>query len=445
MDEVTLATTPFFHHVMYRSRTFGRINRLKKSPPSFGHRNIINEHHFGFNNMTLRDTCSQLHSPTHPHTLTTRAVLGRNSKYKKKTLLTIPFIFILTTSILLIDHDHHSVNCLDSPVKVQRNKLHQQPKYSNVDKNQANGELASTTNESSVQHHINSAFNRVRRTNSEQVPANFQSRNSQVDQLVKDQDQCPSSRLFQSLLPPEYAGSPAISRRPSMARAHCDCVSDPFGWHFTCFSGSALSANSLNNVNNALPMPNQLHPAFRTPQMVRQQQRVSQQQQGRRVNKRSASQSSYDERMINSSTKLSEDISTTLLNEEASPHEGFGEEHSSSIMSATTGPPRTSNLSLKPSASNNSLIDSLIERNIDEVQHQRELRQNEGNLASSANGNRNSVASQLTFQTIPTLFSVKYVRNSMIEIDCDQAAPNYRAAMFQGKLLYQESSLPLRS
>jgi len=52
-----------------------------------------------------------------------------------------------------------------------------------------------------------------------------------------------------------------------------------------------------------------------------------------------------------------------------------------------------------------------------------------------SNGNLISSASHLAFQTIPILFSIKYVKSSMVEIDCDQAAPNYKAAMFQGKYI----------
>lgn len=63
--------------------------------------------------------------------------------------------------------------------------------------------------------------------------------------------------------------------------------------------------------------------------------------------------------------------------------------------------------------------------------------QDEGeSLANSTTGEfSHKDQAHLTFQTIPVLFSIKYVRNNMIEIDCDQASPNYKPAMLQGKFI----------
>lgn len=284
----------------------------------------------------------------------------------------------------------HLTNCLDSPAKIQRNKQQQHQRqqlqtndHSNSSTYKASSsnfndfDLSSTPNSnnhnnnsrrqysldindtnatnSNYSNHSADKIDRVRRTNSDfQHIQEARVSTNQASQQQQKQQECPSNRLIQSLLPPQYVGSSSTSHRLSVDRSHCECRADLLGWHITCFAGpSPLSEfvggggnggaggstsgigdssqhNRISSSNSNAPMPNQLHPAFRTSQQQQQHQ-----------------------------------------------------------------------------------------------QHHNHHQHNQQVLAAAS--------SDLSFQTIPVLFSVKYLRNNMIEIDCDQEAPNYKAAMFRGK------------
>lgn len=405
---------------------------------------------------------------------------------------------LMFISMLLISHSQ-TTNGLDSPVKIQRNKIQQQQQqFSNSTSNRAANDLDHPDNQleqfnatfslASNPNHKSSS-DRVRRTNSEhyQVAQN-------INQPSSQQPECPSTRLIQSLLPSEYVGSPATSQRPSMARAHCECVPDSFGWHLTCFAGSSQATSGSGGYRDSSlssnVMPNQLHPAFRNSQIARQQQQQQQQQNqansnhlGRRSKRSPARWLGDDSDKLRVSTALrtgDENLSTTSHNnDELSPHEGFGEDASSSLSMSLQQPSlvqgnlqdaaeRTtpaifhkqanhlrsksnltgSNMSAPLDQGASSSLDRIITNNLRQDQYENSVNNNikdfEDSTAneqplrssSSSNGDKFMLAAasnHLTFQTIPVLFSIKYLRNNMIEIDCDQAAPSYKAAMFRGK------------
>src|SRR5207249_2882439 len=55
-------------------------------------------------------------------------------------------------------------------------------------------------------------------------------------------------------------------------------------------------------------------------------------------------------------------------------------------------------------------------------------------LPSPQNSDSNQPVSDYVFYDyLPTAFTIKYVAGRFLEINCDQSAPNFRPAMFQGK------------
>lgn len=260
-----------------------------------------------------------------------------------------------------------------------------------------------------------------------------------------NEPECPSNRLAQSLLPVEYLGSPASSQRPSMSRAYCDCTPDLLGWQLTCFAGAAQSGTGSGSSagSAAAPLPDQLHPAFRGPQIQRMQQQAAVVNRGRPparirraarwMGKLGAGSGSAND----SAEEPDETRSTTS-------HEGFGDDSLASPILTTTRPdartqPAKKLATLKlaqvhhrqqqQSTNSSGYDDSFISLPSSDT-FTTIRRQQQDSEKLSANNNINN---HLMFQTVPVLFSVKYVRNTMIEIDCDQAAPNYKPAMFQGK------------
>lgn len=369
-----------------------------------------------------------------------------------------------------------SVNCLDSPAKIQRNR--QQQQASNNSSSPQVVELSSTGTSYINNNHDSlstittnrTSVERVRRTNSEQQQQQQQPRqvassgSSQQAAGRHEGHECPPSRVYLSLLPPEYSGSPAQTQRPtSMARAHCDCQPDALGWHLTCYPSSSLfpapPAGSSGRAPNPA-MPNQLHPAFRAPQMARHQQQVAA-AASRRNRRWLAPNEDGDDGAINRAG----DLYSSSEAETISPHDGFGEETSgvsatSASAATTTSTPKPNQQAIKLANNNATQFhkrrqqqqqqhqtsdnnDEIILLPGDNVHNYSEIRSNTGNNSSSQSSRQRQEQSDkltfaassnhLTFQTAPTLFSIRYVQNNMIEIDCDQAAPQYKAAMFQGK------------
>lgn len=291
-----------------------------------------------------------------------------------------------------------------------------------------------------------------------------------------DEAECPSSRLAQSLLPAEYAGSPATSQRAGQARAYCDCNADPLGWHLTCFAGSggparaasrqssAGASDAAGQLATAAPLPDQLHPAFRGHQIQRLQLAAavaSRARAGSRLRRAARWMGELSSGSNVNSTSPDDADPEALLNKlpsSTASHDGFGDDAPSLLAPTTTKPklahetqpaparPQSAKKlatikmaqlreSQKPTNST-SQEESFVSLPSSDTftmlkqQHQQQQQQQQDSEKVSANNNINN---HLMFQTVPVLFSVKYVRNTMIEIDCDQATPNYKPAMFQGK------------
>jgi len=367
---------------------------------------------------------------------------------------------ILATSALFAATSQ--VGGLDSPARIQRHKQQSWPSPAGSNyalEQSANGEQQA------------GSPIRVRRTNEPRVRQQ-QQQQQPAGSRARQAEECPQGRLLNSLLPPEYLGSPALSQRQQ--RAYCDCTADLFGWHLTCFAGSAAAleerqalASAANSRNQALP--NQLHPAFRAPQLQRQQQQQQQQAAAaanlvRRIQRRSPARWMGDEptdaaRNLTNPENDAEDSSSHPIS--LANHEGFGEELTTlAPPPTTTTATSSSSIKLAPSSRHSkrkspkrvSPPQSFNESNIDDsfismpssasftlmqLQRQDQGERSAKLLQSSSSANNNP---NLMFQTVPVLFSVKYLRNNMIEIDCDQAAPNYKPAMFQGKWKLDNSS-----
>lgn len=328
------------------------------------------------------------------------------SKNISQKLATLLLLASLSISILIITQ----VTCLDSPVKVQRYKQQfrqtsEKPKHvlasnstGNLDQQEAvmnaRSEWLNITTSTSAAN-LTDHNQRVKRTNN-----NDRLRSSQRRTV----DECPTSRLINQLLPGSYIGSPASNQRQQQSRAYCDCQSDLFGWHLTCFAGSQQQQHQ--DAAQTGELPNQLHPAFRGPQLQRQAQQAA--SALRRVH-RSPS------RWMGDNNERVSNASEHLFN--LASHEGFGEDDSRVVGNNSD----EDQLAALPSSNSFTLM------KLDE--------QESSNDKSTSNNNNNN---NIMFQTVPVLFSVKYLRNNMIEIDCDQAAPNYKPAMFQGKSLIGE-------
>lgn len=292
-----------------------------------------------------------------------------------------------------------------------------------------------------------------------------------------DEPECPSTRLAQSLLPAEYAGSPATSGRVGQSRSYCECTADLLGWHLTCFAGSAgqskavgrqaaASPSDASQVGGVAPLPDQLHPAFRGHQIQRIQQAAAVANRARPAARIRRAARWMGELMTgvglnSSSTSLDvlEVEPESLLSKlpvSSTSHEGFGDD-AATLAALTTTRPRSdlesadaparpqsakklASLKLAQLRENRKATNSTSQDEgfvslpssdtFTTLKQQQQQHQQDNEKVSAANNNINN---HLMFQTVPVLFSVKYVRNNMIEIDCDQAAPNYKPAMFQGK------------
>lgn len=428
------------------------------------------------------------------------ASLGHRTHKRFEYIQELKVLLFVILSLITIFAHINNVRCLDSPVKVQRSKqqnkqqLRQQPflgSKESVPQSLPNLEFVEDSSSSSSSSLNDSAklnvtttttaarYGRARRTDE-------RSHNIKQQQQHQDTEQCPSNKLSQSLLPPEYIGSPATSQRQHLSRAYCDCTVDLYGWHLTCFAGSASQQRA---TNIGLNLPNQLHPAFRAPQLQRQQQQAAAAAtanlpNGRRIHRRSTSATGSrwmgDPSLENSSPDLTDkknggdNIELADSNSNFSSHEGFGEEVSSATPSTnhqaaansattttTTNSATTAKLKVRkinsrsnfskptpeeatnvsPANSEDGLMSLASSNSFALLQLQENSEQQQKVAARSAQQqqqekpiiNHSSSSSHITFQTIPVLFSVKYIRNNMIEIDCDQAAPHYKPAMFQGK------------
>lgn len=410
------------------------------------------------------------------------------------SLITIVISILFTGLLLTVE----PTAGLDSPVKVQRFKVQQlaSASGSNSSLNVAptialnksfNQEIRDSSSLQLAQNSTNQAskVDRVRRTNQ---PTSL----SQNNHTAQPQgNECPPTKLIQSLLPAEYQQQQQQSTNNNLQRAHCDCVRDLHGWFVTCYAGSA---NRNNLAASAALLPNQLHPAFRGPQLQRQQQ-----QQAAAAAATNGVNGGAQRRVHRAARWMGDDVEETPANnlarssdqnvvshqpgsfqEDSSSvsHEGFGDEPTtvsgpqaeaaadSRHQRKAIGSPRSqtaaaaaANLSsptdvddsfvLSPSSNSFTLLQPTQQQ---QQQHgQENLEQNYRATTSNNNNNNNTNSSrsekmimmqhasnnnnnhQLMFQTVPILFSVKYIRNTIIEIDCDQAAPQYKPAMFQGK------------
>lgn len=415
--------------------------------------------------------------------------LARRRRTTSSSLLSLPSVtrfsfftsLLLTVAIIAYHYDHHyAVDCLDSPVRIQRNKQ-QQPKHiiaNNITvselstrQNIARVESSSTFGATSSEQ-LDGGYpqfpreNRVRRTNEI---------SGQVSRRPTTTIECPSKRLMQSLLPPEYVGSPAMQAGQRQSRGSCDCELDPdqSGWRITCAAGdeSTLLLMNSNADGRQIRLPNQLHPAFRGPQMKRhkQQQQVSNVPAAMGVNRRvNRSPTRWmGEDLVppsgHSSSSSSGSTAAEPSGSDVSVHEGFGEETNAQttprpgIRSRTMSNNSSSNdgfnqaasadsdsiLSL-PSSASFSMVMQGEHNNNNNRSHSSEDKESPRSAAASDNNEKlinqnnhnsnNNNDHHLMYETVPVLFSVKYTRTkNMIEIDCDKAAPNYKAAMFQGK------------
>lgn len=390
------------------------------------------------------------------------------SKWKSRWLVT-------TWGLLLIGLIASSIDAvkLDSPAKIQRHKslasLKQEPKNTHQEPGSRasrasnvppplSGAVTGGTNELAQ-------LERVRRTNDSGPKSSQTGANS----TRPTTGECPPGRLLQGLLPVEYLRGP-------QRRAYCDCKPGSHGWQVTCHSETAASGRHQATHDTLLigdPLPNQLHPAFRAPQIQRQQQQAAAAAAAAAgASSSTHSHSSSDQppvvrQLVRRSPLRWEPAETSPSPEQtpksattdsafsssASAHEGFGDDLPSSpgpaegIMSgagasshdaivsqpssasyAMAPPPgqqQASSLSAdSPAASNRRLMSESI------------TQASSTSNSSILNNSHNQHQQHLSFQPAgPVLFSVKYVRNIMIEIDCDQAEPQYKPAMFQGKSL----------
>lgn len=284
-----------------------------------------------------------------------------------------------------------SVRCLDSFVKLHRNKIRQQG-------------LTNTTTDFEPKHDEANDLATNKRN------GNF---NQDEEKLSKRQipNECPTLKQRLSLVRPEANGG--------HKRAYCDCSPDLQGWHLTCFSNltslniyKPVNIESLplsqSNTHLAEPLPNQLHPAFRSPQLQRQQH----------AGREGANQ------LVKRSPTMGQDSDIVNIDEE--DLEGF---ESSATREAQPSKelPRDNN-QVAHGHNRKHSNGKLLRRNSINIRKTQQL------PSSLSVGEDNSGdAAGSNFQNIPTLFSIKYIKNTMIEIDCDQASPLYKAAMFQGK------------
>lgn len=319
--------------------------------------------------------------------------------------------------VALVGSSGQRAHCLDSPAKIQRQKqLQSQPAARQDSSEQQNAGPAPSS----------PRIERVVRTN-ERPRAGASSFNSDSDAPA-----CPPSRLVSALLPADYSGSPAASPRPQQGRAYCDCVEDApnAGWHLTCYVGSALAGGAsaaASQLDAGASLPDQLHPAFVGAQLQRRQQQAAAGSSRRRLG-RAASAASDDERQESAADQT---------------HQGFDDEASdSAALSRRDG---SSALALGPNQrrpphnrANGTAVRHTSDHN--KPKEPQELADNHADSSdrspeyqAAAKLNHQTNSDHLTFQTVPILFSIKYVKNNIIEIDCDQSSPKYKPAMLQGE------------
>lgn len=405
---------PYKHHHHHHSIIRQNINTQSKSTTR-----ISNEYSI---------TANQHHRSHHPRTRsfikkpTNRTTRSRFFFISKKQILQLSMLSASICLLIALVGQNLSVSCLESPARIhQRNRLQQQnlTNSNNLLQSNHNKPSLSITNNSYSQDNQRFSNTRFRRTYNDPQTLN---RHNPNKPSTKEQDQhCPSEKLMQSLLPPEYAGSPASSRSSSTARSKCSCARQVDGWEITCYHGSFLP-QQMNNIGN-------MHPGYKNkPNQSRQQQRH---QTGSRRSRRSS---------LNGWQDVSE-RSGGNTNEDASSHEGFGEDNIS------TGPTLTINTTINPQQrasphlkyrnmhSNSTTLSQAIHGKNDELNNNQREMHRQDNFRDSIEGLEPSASQSISeeYQVTPILFIIRYIRNSKMELECGKTSPYYRAAMFLGK------------
>lgn len=230
---------------------------------------------------------------------------------------------------------------------------------------------------------------------------------------------CPPTKLLVSLLAPSLVSS----------GSYCDCNADLMGWHVTCFASDAFGPADHNSM---------MHPAFSS-QLNRNTAGANNQRSGGasssgnggRLHKRSAVQPLNTDRADQQQSAGSAHQASQAGNDE-SVHEGFGEEPA--LAASSSLPAGASSLS-SPADDRHQQVGSSTAASADGSPTT--ATSNRTTTTTAANMNMNDPMFHLqAFHTVPTLFSIRYQRNSVIEIDCDNATPHYKPAMFQGKYHY---------
>lgn len=343
---------------------------------------------------------------------------GRHRTHTQSSLL-FPFelIFCLSSAWLVLAAypcSHSLVagqQTLESPVKIQM-KLQQQ-------------QLASGGPRAPPPNQTASEPVRMRRTNygrAEQQAAGG----------------CPSQRLMLSLLEPQW------QRASARERPQCECLSEwPLGWTVSCYAASSaqLGPATGGSVQQRASLPDQLHPAFVGPQLQRrqqQQQLASQSPPAHRSRLRTRSLASGQNELAadDKAESAGESVlhsgdSQSGFDDEGGAHQN---EHSNEMSSAESS--LGANFSRRDSSGHESLHEATSARPANPKREAADQQQAAGSARSSGAQSANLQSS--SFHSIPVLFSLRYNRNKMIEIDCDQGAPNYKPALFQGKSFYKQ-------
>lgn len=402
-------------------------------------------------------------------------------EYRREPLKMPPHARMLLQLVLILASFSLAINCLDSPVKVQRHKQAAisrdgragRPEFSEATSNHSQDEPASHENDfaailngamSTNSTNRASKSDRVRRTDQQEGLRG--SGSSQISHSGRhSESECPSKKVIQSLLPAEYVATGGNQRQQQL-RAVCDCLVESSGWTITCYNDSAKSIDTSRAMSSRLTanpqLPKQMHPAFE-PQLQRQQQ---QQQQAaasghplRRVHRSPVRWMGDEDAPVTGKNVSSDEIIGT--DSALSEQEGFGDD-----LLSTTSQPRTDQAEQRrrqePKYSEISSRTGSLEINQQEFRNKSlNLNSNEDSLISSSSSNSFALAqpqqqdgefntaigggrvsekllapsatSNNDYLVTTILFNVKYLRDTMIEIDCDQMAPHYKPAMFQGK------------
>lgn len=354
---------------------------------------------------------------------TSEIISSEKCQRQQSTVRTTAVIMLKLLVILGLTLGSSIANSSDSPAKLQRYKVQQQQLLQQPT-NYADSSLSNRTD-------------RVRRTN-----------NQQRTRLHPDQE-CPSLSRLTSLVPAEYP------------QACCECVTDHWGWQITCFNASRTSeCVPINAPARSQPARRPVPPG--------------ESQAHRRVHRSPARWMGDNEFLAAANANATTGGSDSLTRHvDESEHEGFGEELTTDRPSVSPASEQQANKQRSPLTmvtSNGSTInnnnnastseDGIISLSSSSSITLMQLRTQTDSTASQqpshqqvSSGTNSSSRSRLAqlqqqatsgssdndnhpmFQTVPVLFSVMYTRNNMIVIDCDLAAPNYKPAMFQGKLL----------